>query len=329
MRFSFKTILLCGIDVKDERFRISTPSPIDDLTDAIDRIGLLYPPILYETMDGIYIVVAGFKRILAYRKLGRTGIEARIMPGDTSASDCLSIAVADNTFHRQLNLIEQSIALSKLSAFYGNDVDLSHAARRLGMEVNPGLIKKLLRITTLSGPLQQAILSGAIPLSIALGLDTISPPPLAERLIAVFEQLRPTLNHQKDILQWVQDLARMDPAGSADLLSDEACRSVLTDGDLDRPRKIRGLMDILRRRRFPVIAAFGDQYRQKMRKLSLPQGMSLIPPEDFEADRHRVVLDFQSLEQLEIQIAGLHALARDPDFLSMINKDFEDFDPLH
>ena len=328
MRFSFQSILLCSIDVKDERFRISTPGPIDDLVDAIDRIGLLYPPILYETMDGVYIVVAGFKRILACRRLGRTGIEARIMPGDTSALDCLSIAVADNTLHRDINLTEQSIALSKLSAFYGNDVDLSHAARRLGMEVNPGLVKKLLRITTLSGPLQQAILSGAIPLSIALGLDAISSP-LAKRLIAVFEQLRPTLNQQKDILQWVQDLARMDPAGGADLLLDEACRSVLTDGDLDRPRKIRGLMDILRRRRFPVIAAFGDQYRQKMRKLSLPQGMSMIPPEDFEADRHRVVLDFQSLEQLEIQIAGLHALARDPDFLSMINKDFEDFDPLH
>jgi len=329
MRFSFQSILLCRIDVTDERFRISTPGPIDDLVDAIDRIGLLYPPILYETMDGVYIVVAGFKRILACRRLGRTGIDARIMPGDTSASDCLGIAVADNTFHRDINLIEQSIALSKLSAFYGNDVELSHAAKRLGMEVNPGLVKKLLRITTLPGPLQQAILSGAIPLSIALGLDAISSPPLAKRLIAVFEQLRPTLNQQKDILQWVQDLVRIDPVGSAALLSDEACRNVLTDGDLDRPRKIRGLMDILRRRRFPVMASFGNQYRQKMRELTLPQGMSLIPPEDFEADRHRVVLDFQSLAQLEIQIAGLHALARDPDFLSMINKDFEDFDPLH
>lgn len=329
MRFNFKSILLHSIDVKDARFRISTPGPIDDLVEAIDRIGLLYPPILYEAEDGAFIVVAGFKRILACRMLGRTGIEARIMPGDTSASDCLGVAIADNTFHRQLNLIEQSIALSKLSAFYGDETELSQAAKRLGMEVNPGLVKKLLRITALSGPLQQAILSGAIPLSIALGLDAIDSPPLAKRLIAVFEQLRPTLNQQKDILQWVQDLARMDPAGGADLLADEACMSVLTDGDLDRPRKIRGLMDILRRRRFPVMAAFGDQYRQKMRKLSLPQGMSMIPPEDFEADRHRVVLDFQSLEQLEIQIAGLHALARDPDFLSMINKDFEDFDPLH
>jgi ParB-like chromosome segregation protein Spo0J len=329
MRFSYQSILFHSIDVKDARFRISTPGPIDDLVDAIDRIGLLYPPILYETMDGVYIVVAGFKRILACRRLGRTGIEARIMPGDTSALDCLSIAVADNTLHRDINLTEQSIALSKLSAFYGNDVDLSHAARRLGMEVNPGLVKKLLRINTLSGPLQQAILSGAIPLSIALGLDAISSPLLAKRLIAVFEQLRPTLNQQKELLQWVQDLARIDPAGGADLLSDEACRGVLTDGDLDRPRKIRGLMDILKRRRFPVIAAFVDQYRQKMRKLSLPQGMSMIPPDDFEADRHRVVLDFQSLEQLEIQIAGLHALARDSDFLSMINKDFEDFNPLH
>ncbi|RJP43113.1 MAG: hypothetical protein C4548_07030 [Desulfobacteraceae bacterium] len=329
MRFSFKSILLRSIDVKDARFRISTQGPIDNLAAAIDRIGLLYPPILYEAEDGACIVVAGFKRVLACRMLGRTGIEARIMPGDASASDCLGVAIADNTFHRQLNLIEQSIALSKLSAFYGDGVELSQAAKRLGMEVNPGLVKKLLRITALSGPLQQAILSGAIPLSIALGLDAIFSPSLAKRLIAVFEQLRPTLNQQKDILQWVQDLVRIDPAGDAALLSDEACRGVLTDGDLDRPRKIRGLMDILRRRRFPVMAAFGDQYRQKMRKLSLPQGMSMIPPEDFEADRHRVVLDFQSLEQLEIQIAGLHALARDPDFLSMINKDFEDFDPLH
>lgn len=328
MQFSFQCIPINRIDVDDTRFRISTPELTDDLDEAIDRIGLLYPPILYETTHGVYIVVAGFKRIQACRRLGRIEIEARIVPVHTAASDCLDIAIADNTFHRQINLIEQSTALSKLSAFYRDDAELSRAANRLGIQVNPELVKKLLRINTLPDTWQQAILSGAVSLSIALALETVSSP-LAQRFISFFEELRPTLNQQKEMLQWVQDLERIHPAESIDLLSDKACRDLLMDEDLDRPRKIRGLMDILRRRRFPVISAFEDQYHRKMRKLSLPRGLALIPPQDFESDRHRMILDFQSLEELEVQIAGLNVLIRDPNFKSMINKDVEDFNPLY
>lgn len=329
MRFSSRSVLLNDIDIDDERFRISTPpGPIDVLADAIERIGLLHPPILYEKEEG-YIIVAGFMRIHAYRRLGRPAIDVMLMPADSRASDCLKVAVSDNTFHRSLNLIEQSIALSKLSAYCDNDLELSRTAKTLGMPANPELVRKLIQIQSLPAVLQESILSGAVPLSIALGIGDMAAEPLADRLIAVFEQLRPTLNQQKEILRLIQDLVRIDPAAAAELLADEACREVLTDADLDRPRKIRRLTDVLKRRRFPVISAFQDQYRKMMRKLDLPDGIAVIPAEDFEEDRHRVALDFCSLSQLDFQIAALQALARNPDFQAMINKDFADFDPLH
>jgi hypothetical protein len=329
MRFSFRSVLLDEIDVSDERFRISTPpESIDDLADAIDRIGLLHPPILYEKADGC-IIVAGFRRIEAYRRLKKPAIDARFMPAGSHESDCLKVAVSDNTAHRSLNLMEQSIALSKFSAYCDNDLELSRTAKTLGIPVNPELVRKLIRIRSLSVALQTSILSGAVPLSIALGIDAMDDGPLADRLIAVFEQLRPTLNQQKEILRLIQDLSRMDPVTGAKLLTDEACREVLTDTDLDRPRKIRRLTDVLKRRRFPVISAFQDQYRKMMRKLDLADGMAVLPPEDFEEDRCRMVLDFCSLSQLDIQIDALRALARNPDFQAMINKDFADFNPLH
>ncbi len=328
MRFNFRDVSLDQINVEDERFRISTPEPTDDLAEAVNRIGMLYPPILFETASDDYVIVAGFKRIGVCRRLGWNTIGARILPGDTPACDCLHVSIADNTFYRSLNLIEQSAAVSKLAAFYRNDAELSRAAGLLGMAVSPELAAKLKRISMLSAALRQSILSGSISLNIALAIDTIDFP-LAERLIAVFDQLRPTLNQQKQMVEWVKDLVRRDPSATDDLLADEACRKMLSDNDLDRPRKIRWLMDALKRRRFPVISAFVQEYRQHMQSLRLPPGVEMVTPEDFEAIRHRLVLDFHSLAEFVNQIDQLYALSHDVNFQALIDKDVAVHDPLY
>jgi ParB-like chromosome segregation protein Spo0J len=323
MRFNFRNVSLGQIHSEDERFRISTPAPVDDLAEAIHRIGLLYPPILFEADPDRYVIVAGFKRVMAWRRLGRMNIEARIIPGNSPACDCLHIAIADNAFYRSLNLIEQSAAVLKLAAFYNSDAELSRAAGISGLAVSPELVARLKKVSVLPSALQKSILSGAISLNIALAIDAMASP-LAERLIMVFDQLRPTLNQQKQIVEWVKDLARRDPAAAPDLLADEACRKILSNDDLDRPRKIRALTDILKQRRFPAISAFVEDYRKQMQLLPLPHGAELIPPEDFEAARHRLVLDFHSSAEFENQIDRLQALVRDVNFQALMNKDVAD-----
>ena len=88
-------------------------------------------------------------------------------------------------------------------------------------------------------------------------------------------------------------------------------------------------MDLLKRRRFPVITAFAQEYRQRMQALNLPAGAELIPPEDFESTRYRMVLNFHSLADFEHQLDGLHAVARDVNFQSIIDKDVSASDALH
>jgi len=60
---------------------------IDKLAESIEEIGLVSPITVEEKEDSEYRLVAGYRRIKAYERLGRERIEARIISGDKDKNE--------------------------------------------------------------------------------------------------------------------------------------------------------------------------------------------------------------------------------------------------
>lgn len=109
------------------------PDKIDSLAKNIDRNGLLNPITLLKE-KGQYVLLAGDRRLRAYKVLGKEKIPAIIKSNsDLSSNDKFVISVSENLHRENLNPIElaktfeillekQSITIEKLASSLGNTV---------------------------------------------------------------------------------------------------------------------------------------------------------------------------------------------------------------
>ncbi len=166
MRFDTQAVTLDSIDLQDDTCRISTPADpaqIDALADSISQLGLLQVPLILEKNCHRFIV-SGFRRVAAWRQLGRTDISCRILDAKTPERVWAQLAVAENAWQRPLNLMEKARAFALLGRAGDDQVRLAKQAAPLGLVENPAMIDKLIQLSHLPGFIQQAV----CPISLAL-----------------------------------------------------------------------------------------------------------------------------------------------------------------
>ena len=296
MHFKIETVKLVGIDCTDNTYRITTETNLDDLTASIKKIGLLNPPLLLED-NSEYIIVCGFRRIEACRGLGWSQVEARILDPGTQAADCAGIAVTDNALQRPLNLIEQSRSLALISGFIKDDITLTRELSGLGLPENQSVIKKIKKLCHLSGSIQRAILSDIISLAMALELGKLAPDAGAG-FVELFENLKLSLNKQREIVTFVQEIALREEVAVLEVLNADRLQAILSQTDLDKNQKTRIIRSYLKQRRFPAITSAERTFEKLVKELRLPRGISLIPPTNFEGSIYTLTFSFKDLPEL-------------------------------
>jgi ParB family chromosome partitioning protein len=318
----FKTIDLDRVDITDTTYRISTPTPVDGLMASIQEVGLLTPPLLRASGSDRFIIISGFKRISACRELGLDTIDVRIAGEGLSDLDCCRMAIADNANNRALNAVEQSAAVLKLSTFFDDDRTLSLEARKAGLYVNPELVKKLKKLTTVHAELMAPIASGTLPLTIALELGSLDRDS-ALAFLNLFETLKPTLNHQKEMLTLTREISLAGKIPAFQLIRDVTA-DMMMDESLDRPQKIEKIRNNLQRLRYPEIMRFEKQFQDRLLRLNLPECIRLVPPANFEGTRFTLSLTFHDISQFKACMEVLDLLYHHPDFKKILDKDIED-----
>lgn len=323
MHSYFARVEIDHIDLSDTAFKISTDTPPDDLAASIEEIGLIAFPILKESADNRHTVVSGFRRIGACRALGWGSMDARIIRLDESDLDCMKLAIADNALNRQLNVIEQAVSITKLSSFYPDDITLSREAQKIGLIVNPGLIRKLKKVTTVHEQLKKGIASGNISLTIGLELGELEPDAAAV-MAQIIEELNPTLSHQKEIIRFAKEISRLNNRPVNDVIHDCIKNNLIKNTELDRNQKIKSIRSQLRQIRYPEIVRFESNYITSLQSLKLPESIKLVPPADFESSIFSMHLKFQNLSQFNDICDILNKLPEQPDFNKILEKHLED-----
>jgi ParB family transcriptional regulator, chromosome partitioning protein len=312
----FQSIALARINLQDDTFRITTRTDVNDLLESIRYDGLITPPLLIKK-NSTFIIVSGFRRIAACRKLDWDYITARILKANIGVHDCLRLAIAENAHQRSLNLIETSRCLQKLSLFITSSKRLTESASSLGLPDNPSMIDKIKNLSLLPGPIQISILADTISLTMAKELESLE----ADCAIAftrLFDQLKIGLNKQKEIVTLVKEIARRDGLSTQEVMEDKHFIEIITHRDLDRGQKSRKLRSYLRQRRYPRIAAAEKTFEIHRKNLNLGNDIKLIPPREFEATAYGLNLTFTNIEHLKTLQTRLNKIIQLPDFKKIL-----------
>jgi hypothetical protein len=105
----------------------------------------------------------------------------------------------------------------------------------------------------------------------------------AERaeLADIVGELRPSVHHLGDALDWLDDIAARDGARSAAVLADPTLRAALA-GSGSAPDRWKRWKEALRRLRYPRLVARERAFRDAVRELDLGRGAAVAPPADLE-----------------------------------------------
>jgi ParB-like chromosome segregation protein Spo0J len=315
---------LAAVDAAQPGHRITTAGGTAGLAASISHAGLLAPPILIPAGDR-FRIVAGSRRIAALRELGQelgtTETPARLLPKDASPLDQARIAVADNSFQRTLNALEQSRALRAIAEHFSDPAALADEAGRLNLPSHSSLIQKLLPLAGLPEKIQSALLAEAVALPMALELAAF-PGETQSALVDLFLELGLSLSRQREFLALLDEIAAREDRAIPEVLGEGEIRSLLDDAEMDRPRKAGEVRRLLRRRRFPAITAAEERYAAIVSKLPLGKGIQLTPPRDFEGTEYAATVRFRNVAELKSRISELEELAGSGGMAELLAKSF-------
>ncbi len=311
-----RRIALRQIDPGIETFRLTTRRSGDDLVLSLQRLGLLTAPLVLGGDRG-FIIVSGFRRVDACRRLGWETIPARVLPDGTSIYACALKAVAENSLQRPLNLIETSRALALLGQHApGGNIPLPDAAA-LGLPTHAGLTARLAVLCRMPTAVQDAVLEEAVSFAMAGELGRM-PEEAAVVFARLFRRLKTSLNKQREIVTLVTEIALREGGEPRSVLSDAVLSEVQNSEELDRNEKTRRIRRLLRQRRYPALLAAEDTFQALRQRLKLGENLQLAPPRDFEGTRFALTLSFESLEEVGRLRAKLDELMNHPDFKTLL-----------
>jgi len=313
----FQTVPLEWIDLQMDTFRITTCERVDELAVSIQHDGLITPPILVQKPVSAYAIVSGYRRVHACQKLGFSDIFARILNSDADPLGCLRLAIAENSLQRQLNLIEMSRAIQKLSSFFDSTVKMAAAAATLGLPTNPSILNKIKDLCLLPWPVQQGVLNDAISLSMADELGKLDPDSAVD-FARLCGDLKFSLSKQKEILTMVIEIAQRENGTVRQVMNDPKLRKIIDDENLDRTQKGRQIRALLRQWRYPRISEAEKNYRRRHKQLKLGNDIKLVPPKDFEGTTYTLNLSFTNLSHLADLKRRLDELIVHPSFEKII-----------
>lgn len=162
-----QNVLLGLIDIPEHIDREEIDSDyIGELADSIRELGLLQP-ILLRSVDSRFELIAGHRRYLAHKLLGRVDIPATVK--NLTDNDAVLARAVENLQRVDLTIMEEAKVYQSMVAKLGLSID--EIAKKLGKGV--GTVRRKLSFLKLAAVLQEAMHKGKIGYAVAEELDSL------------------------------------------------------------------------------------------------------------------------------------------------------------
>ena len=316
--FRIQNVSIGEIDAECEDFRISEELDSDCLSDSLRVVGQLNPVILLERSAGP-VVVCGFRRLAALRRLGVCTVTARFLNDeDRRATQPFELALRDNLAHRDLSPLEQSRVLVKLRDICGIPTErlIGEYLPLLGLPPRKNVLFAYLALYAAQPELRRLFKAEALTLASLERLSKLSENE-QKNFAGLMTVVRLSASLQKKTLDLLDDLAGMNRASFIAPLDNPEISKFLSDAKLSSFQKGEQLYDALYRLRNPLLTRAETAFIALRKRLGLPGSIRLLPPPYFETTVLRVEFEAASPEKFRELAAALQKAADSPELPRM------------
>ncbi len=300
-----RPVRVSDLEAPPGSFSMNFGRDLDPLRRSIRDHGLIHPPLLRQAQQG-FQVVCGERRIEALKSLGRQSLPARVAAGNQlSPFRALLLNLTDNLTTRGLNTVEKAMVLRRLTDHLEEREVIGRYLPLLDLPQRKATLRALLRVESELDPAGRRLLAedriSLRAIEMLLELDRESRRALGELL----QDIPFNLNQQKQLIEWLQDLARSGPGSISAILAEEGIERIRAGTLLNRPQKAKALLRELRTRRMPRLAAAERAFRRRVERLQLPASVRIEAPPGFEAPEYCLEMRFRDGADLRRQLERL------------------------
>jgi len=300
------------IHCKGERFRISLGKYPKRLFRSVKKLGILNPLwVMPKKEDKSHELVLGYSRFYAACDLGMTPLPCHILEKETSEGDIHLANIYDNLSHRELNPMEQAIALKKSLHYFGREKVISEIMPALGMGKSDHALERALSLLDLAEQIREAVAKDQISLANAYSLLPLSPREQTA-LFRLFSRLRLGVNLQKEFIENLSECSRRDGIPIYELVQRENLSAILESEKIPEQKKAEGFRAELRRMRYPRLSETESSFEALVRSLGLPPELNIFSPPYFETDIFRVQVRFKNPDELRSHVEKLQKALESP-----------------
>ncbi len=300
-----KDIHLKEIDLDDERFRTSYFFNLERLADSIKKFGLFSPVRVRPGKKG-WVVVAGWKRVLASLDLGMNSIPA-VEAGPAGDLDCFLGALEENLATREVGLLEKAMALRRLEEFgLKRERLIREFLPRLGLPSTGAHFDLFINLAHAEDKLKEFVAKKNPPPGIIESLLWLKP---AERIL-ILPILYPLgQNKQKELLEDLLAVSLRDGKPVQEVMRELMEKEIAAEKSLSGLQKAELVRTKLRQKRYPHFFQAKKDFTEARKSLPLSAAIVIQPDAFFEEPGLTVSFRCQTTEEFKRYLAELQRLA--------------------
>jgi ParB family transcriptional regulator, chromosome partitioning protein len=311
---TYREIVLKKIDWDDETFRISEELDSIMVLNSLKEIGLLNPIVVLQK-ESHTIIVCGFRRSWALKRLGYARIPARVLSEEThTKTQLFEMALWDNLSHRQLNPLEKSRILFKFRNICGisSEVLTKVYLPLLGLTPHESLLQAHLALHDIRPGLRLCLADGRLTLS-SIEMLSKTPDAVQDAFASLMARIRLSASSQRKFLGLLEDLAAMTETQLYAPLDNPEASGILDDARLSPFQKGDRLYEILYRRINPRLSRAWERFDVKKKRLCLPGSVRLTPHPFFETSDLHVEFDASTSKRFRELADALQKASQSPE----------------
>ena len=307
LKSSLVNIAISDIDLTPGPFCMSFNFNLEPLKASIEKFGVINPPYLLRNPDNNFLVVAGYRRLMAVKELGLHDIVCHVLPDSFSLFNALLFNLNDNLIHRQLNNIEKGMILQRLTRFISTEEIVTNFMPMLDIPSNKQQLELFLGLEELEERIKISVAMERLPIRVAGLLRYIEKNDRLE-INDLFTSLKWSFNQQWETIQWIKEIASREGRSIKEIIDSKNIKEVLHNTTMNKPQKVKAIVRILKFRRFPSLSKAEKLFNKGISNLSLPLGVKIIPPPFFEGTDYKLEVTFRKGEDLKGKLADLYNL---------------------
>jgi len=280
---------------------------IERLICSIKAVGLINMPLVKRNREGRLDIVTGYRRIIALKAMKYTRIYCRdLSDSGFSEYEMFLISLYDNIAIRRFNYVEKGMILRSLMMYISREDIEKHFIQILDIK-NTREIDILLEINELNETEKRYIANGDISINtirLVRGLDNRS----RSVILKCISELKLNLNQQLQYIDYITDISIKEDKSIADIMDEHQFLLHLKEKDINTPQKARAILNLLRTRRFPFLSKNEKEFIKKIKRLGLPDGISIRHPPFFEGQDYRLEIVFKDGIELKQKVCALASI---------------------